>query len=107
MRVFTKFCSVAVTVLLVISTLGPAKWQPGTGARLGDRALVGYFAVTSMFLLAWPRPLVVGGALMAVAALLKGLQALTPDRSSYCVAALYGAGGALAAKAKPGGGALR
>jgi hypothetical protein len=34
---------------------------------------------------------------MAVAVLLEGLQALTPDRSSYFVAAFYGAGGALAA----------
>ena len=58
---------------------------------------LGYFAITSMFCLAWPRPFVVGGALMAVAAALEGLQALTPDRSSNLVAALCGAGGALAA----------
>ena len=40
---------------------------------------------------------VVGVALMAVAVLLEVLQALTPDRSSYFLAAVYGAGGALAA----------
>ena len=34
---------------------------------------------------------------MAVAALLEGLQAFTPDRSAYFPAILYGAGGALAA----------
>ena len=34
---------------------------------------------------------------MAVAALLEGLQAFTPDRSAYLPAVLYGAGGALAA----------
>jgi hypothetical protein len=34
---------------------------------------------------------------MAVAALLEGLQALTPDRSANLEAALWGAGGALAA----------
>jgi len=53
--------------------------------------------VTTILLLGWPRPLVVGGALMAGAGLLESLQALTVDRSSYYVAALYGAGGALAA----------
>jgi hypothetical protein len=46
---------------------------------------------------AWLRPLVVGGAFMAVAALLEGLQALTPDRSAYLPAVFYGAGGALTA----------
>jgi hypothetical protein len=39
----------------------------------------------------------VGGVFMAVAALLEGLQALTPDRSAYLPAVFYGAGGALAA----------
>jgi uncharacterized membrane protein YciS (DUF1049 family) len=34
---------------------------------------------------------------MAVGALLEGLQAFTPHRSSNLLAALYGAGGALAA----------
>jgi VanZ family protein len=96
-RVFMKFCSAAVLVLLVIAALGPAKWQPRTGLGWEAEHFVGYFAVTTTFLLAWPRPLVVGGALIAVAVLLEGLQALTPDRSSYYVAALYGAGGALAA----------
>jgi len=40
---------------------------------------------------------VVGGIIMAVAALLESLQALTPDRSANLEAALCGAGGALAA----------
>ena len=92
-----KLCSVAVMVLLVSAALGPAKWQPRTGFGWEIEHFVGYFAVTSMFILAWPRPLVVGGALMAVAGLLEGLQAFTPDRSSYYMAAFYSAGGALAA----------
>jgi len=49
------------------------------------------------FCFAWPRPLVVGAIIMAVAALLESLQALTPDRSANLEAALWGAGGALAA----------
>jgi hypothetical protein len=46
---------------------------------------------------AWPRPFVVGAAFAAVAALLEGLQAFTPDRSAYLPAIFYGAAGALAA----------
>jgi len=97
MRVFMKFCSVAVMVLLVIVALGPAKWQPRSGLGWQIDHFLGYFAITLFVCLAWPRPFVVGGALMAGGALLEGLQALTPDRSSNLLAALYGAGGALAA----------
>lgn len=35
---------------------------------------LGYFAITLMFCLAWPRPFVVREALTAVGALLEGLQ---------------------------------
>jgi VanZ family protein len=84
-------------VLLVILALGPGNWTPRTALGWQIDHILGYFAITSMFCLAWPRPFVVGGALMAVAAALEGLQALTPDRSSNLVAALCGAGGAVAA----------
>jgi len=96
-RLMAKFCSVAAVVLLAILALGPANWQPRSGLGWEIDHFLGYFAITSMFCLAWPRPLVVGGALMAVGALLEGLQTLTPDRSANLWAALYGAGGALAA----------
>lgn len=92
-----KFCGVAVITLLVIAALGPTKWRPRTGLGWEIEHFVGYFAATTILLLAWPRPLVVGGALMCVAGLLESLQALTLDHTSYYVAALYGAGGALAA----------
>jgi VanZ family protein len=58
---------------------------------------LGYFAVTLIVCLAWPRPFVVAGALVVVAGLLEGLQALTPDRHPNLIAALCGAGGALVA----------
>jgi len=96
-KLMAKFCSVAAMVLLVIFALGPANWQPRTELGWQMDHFLGYFAITSMFCIAWPRPFVVGGALMAAAALLEGLQALTPDRSSNLLAALCGAGGALAA----------
>ena len=66
-------------------------------ARLAVYHFIGYFGITLFFCFAWPRPLLVGGAVMAVAALLECLQALTPDRNFYLPAIFYGAGGALAA----------
>ena len=97
MRVFLKFCSVGIIVLVVIAALGPAKWTPRTALGWEIAHVLGYCAITSMFCLAWPRLFVIGGALMAFAVLLEGLQAFTPDRSSNLLAALYGAGGVLAA----------
>lgn len=97
MRFVIKCCSVVALVLLVIVALGPAGWQPRTGLGWEIEHFVGYFAFTLMVCFAWPRPFAVGVALMAVAVLLEGLQALTPDRSSNVLAALYGAGGVLAA----------
>jgi hypothetical protein len=84
-RTGAKACSVPIIILLVIAALGPAKWVP--------RSALGW----QFFCFAWPRPFLVGGAFMAVAALLEGLQAFTPDRTAYLPAVFYGAGGALAA----------
>ena len=97
MRSLMKYASVAVMVLVVIVALGPEKWQPRTGLGWQIDHFVGYFVITAMFCLAWPRPFVVGSALMAAAALLEVLQAFIPDRSAYALAALYGVAGALAA----------
>ena len=96
-KLMTKVCSVAALVLLLFAALGPAKWVPRSGLGWQIDHIVGYFAFTLMFCLAWPRPLVVGGAIMALAVLLEGLQAFTPDRSADLQAAMYSAGGALAA----------
>ena len=57
-----KFCSVAAMVLLVIIALGPAKWTPRTALGWEIDHFLGYFAITSLFCLAWPRPFVVGGS---------------------------------------------
>jgi VanZ family protein len=93
-----KICGVTVLVLLLLfCALGPSKWQVRTGFGWRIDHVVGYFAFTVMFCLAWPRPLVVGGVLMASAMLLEALQALTPDRCCDFEAALYGVSGALLA----------
>jgi VanZ family protein len=96
-RAGAKVCSGVIVVLLVIAALGPAKWAPRTELGWQFDHFIGYFGITLFVCLAWPRPFVVGGVIMAIAALLESLQALTPDRSANLEAALWGAGGALAA----------
>jgi VanZ family protein len=96
-RSIARVGGVAILVaLLLFAALGPAKWQVRTGLGWQFDHVVGYFAFTLMFSLAWPRPLLVGGALMATAMLLEALQTFTPDRHCDLRAALLGAGGALA-----------
>jgi VanZ family protein len=95
-RTAAKACCVPILVLLVIAALGPEKWAPRTQLGWQFDHFIGYFGITLFACVAWPRPLVVGGILAAVAFLLEGLQAFTPDRLPYLPAALYGAGGAVA-----------
>jgi hypothetical protein len=98
MRPTTKVCGVTVVVLLLAFTaLGPGKWVPRSGLGWQIDHFVGFFAFTLLVCLAWPRALVVGGAITAFAFLLEGLQALTPDRHADLHAALYSAAGVLAA----------
>ena len=96
-RTVAKLCCVPIIVLLVIAALGPEQWAPRTNLGWQFDHFVGYFGITLFFCLAWPRPFVVGAAFAAVAALLEGLQAFTPDRSAYLPAIFYGAAGALVA----------
>ena len=96
-KAVAKFCSVAAIVLVVLAALGPANWAPRTELGWQMDHFLGWFAITSLVCFAWPRPFVVGGALMAFAALLEGLQAFTPSRSANLLAAVCGAGGALGA----------
>jgi VanZ family protein len=96
-RAGARVCSVAILVLLVIGALGPASWTPRTALGWQIDHFIGYFAITLLVCLAWPRPLLVGGVLVAAAFLLEGLQAFSPGRSANLVAALCSAGGVLAA----------
>jgi VanZ family protein len=95
-RALKAFCLVVVVVLAFVG-LGPARWQPRSGLGWEIDHFAGYFVITLLFCLAWPRPLVVGAALMVFAVVLEGLQALMPDRSSYYMAAIISAAGVFAA----------
>ena len=97
LRALAKICSLVVLALLVVGALGPADWTPRTPLGWQTDHFLGYFAITLLVCYAWPRPFVVGGVLMAAAALLEGLQAFSPGRSANLVAALCSAAGVLAA----------
>jgi VanZ family protein len=97
LRTGAKACCVPIVVLLVIAALGPEKWAPRTHLGWQFDHFIGYFGITLFVCFAWPRPFLVGGVFAAMAALLEGLQAFTPDRSAYLPAILYGAAGALVA----------
>ena len=96
-KLIARICAVVAIIAVVIFALGPEEWQPRSGLGWGFDHFFGYFVITAVFCLAWPRPFVVGIALMVFSALLEGLQAFTPDRSANVWAALAGSGGALAA----------
>ena len=96
-KAMIKVCSVAAVLLLVFAALGPGKWIPRSGYGWQVDHFVCYFAFTLMICHAWPRALIVGGAMAAFAWLLEGMQAFTPDRIPDLHAALYSAGGVLAA----------
>jgi VanZ family protein len=96
-RFMTKVCSVAFVVLFAIIALGPGNWAPRTGFGFQLDHFLGYLALTSLVCLAWPRPVIVGGALMIGGALLEGLQVFTPNHHADLVAASCGAEGALIA----------
>ena len=90
-----KVCSVAALVVLAFVALGPAKLVPRSGLGWEIDHFISYFAFTWMFCLAWPRPFVVGAILTALAVLLEGLQAFTPDRTPDLLSAFISAGGVL------------
>jgi hypothetical protein len=97
MQRILKRCCTAGLVLLVFIGLGPANWQPRSGLGWEIDHFVGYFVITLVFCIAWPRPFVVAGALIVFAAVLETLQALTPDRWANPWAAFYSACGVLVA----------
>lgn len=72
-------------------------WVPRTNLGFELDHFLAFFVVTTLVCVAWPRPFVVGGALMVVGMLLEALQLLTPDRSANVLGAFYSAVGALAA----------
>lgn len=92
-----KICSVALLFFVAYAALGPAKMQLRPMIGWKTEHFLGFMIVTFIACGAWPRPIVVGVAMIAVAALLEALQGLTPDRVPDFPTALCGSAGALAA----------
>ncbi|MGB6922067.1 MAG: hypothetical protein WBE08_01240, partial [Methyloceanibacter sp.] len=54
----------ALIAAIVVASLIPANMQLRTGLHWLVEHFLAYFALTALLCLAWPRPLLVGGALM-------------------------------------------
>ena len=87
----------ALLVAIAVATLIPAGWQMRLGLHWLVEHFLAYFAVTSIFCLAWPRPMVVAAVLIPFAVLLEVLQGLTPDRVADFPTALFAAAGVASA----------
>jgi VanZ family protein len=100
-RFSIRKCSVVagagVIAAAVVASLIPANMQLRTGLHWQVEHFLVYFVATSIFCLAFPRPFIVAGVMMAFSALLEGLQGLTPDRTPDLPTALAAAAGALTA----------
>jgi hypothetical protein len=82
---------------IAADSLVPVAWQIRLGLHWLIEHFLAYFAATAILCLAWPRPFIVAGALMALACALEALQGLTSDRIPDLPTALSGAAGAAAA----------
>jgi hypothetical protein len=51
-----KVCCVAALIVVAFVGLGPATWQPCSGFGWELDHFAGYFVITSICCLAWPRP---------------------------------------------------
>ena len=96
-RGWTCLCGVAAIAAIALATLVPSEWVPRPGLHWLAEHFLGYFAVTTIICLAWPRPVPVAAVLVVVAGALEALQGATVDRTPDVLSALSGAGGVLTA----------
>jgi VanZ family protein len=86
-----------IVAAAIVASLIPANMQIRTGLHWQVEHFLVYFAATAIFCLAWPRPFIVAGVMVAFAALLEALQGLTPDRTPDLPTAFSAAAGVLTA----------
>jgi hypothetical protein len=82
---------------IAADSLVPVAWQVRTGLHWLIEHFLAYFAATSVLCLAWPRPVIVAGALMVLAGTMEALQGLTADRIPDLATAFCGAAGVVTA----------
>ena len=78
---------------IVFATLAPKGWPVRLGLHWLVEHFLVYFALTTLFCLAWPRPMLVAMLLLPVAVGLEAAQGLTPDRTPDAATALAAATG--------------
>jgi VanZ family protein len=81
---------------IAADSLVPVAWQVRTGLHWLTEHFLAYFAVTFIICLAFQRPAIVAGGLMAFAAIMEALQGLTSDRIPDLPTAFCGAAGVVA-----------
>ena len=90
-------CGAIVLIAAIVASLIPVNMQIRTGLHWQVEHFLVYFIATVIFCLAWPRPFIVAGVMVAFSALIETLQGLTPDRTPDLPTALAAASGALTA----------
>jgi len=96
-RRWVSLCGALALGAIVLATLAPAQWVPRLGVHWMLEHFLGYFALSAIICLGWPRPFLVAGMLMVLAGVLEALQGATVDRTPDVLSALSGAGGVLTA----------
>ena len=87
------FAGASLFAAIAAATLVPAGWQMRLGLHWLIEHFLAYFVLTTMFCLAWRRPMAVAAVLLPVAILLEASQGLTPDRTADAATALSAATG--------------
>jgi hypothetical protein len=76
---------------LAYAALGPAEYQVRLGLHWLAEHFLGFFVLTLLACMAYPRPMGVAAVLLPVAVGLEAAQALTPDRTADLATALFAA----------------
>jgi hypothetical protein len=88
---------VVMLAAIAADSLVPVTLQIRSGLHWLIEHFLAYFAVTFLLCLALPRPFIVAGSLMVIAAVMEALQGLTADRIPDFATAFCGAAGVLTA----------
>jgi VanZ family protein len=87
---------IALGVIVFASVFLPTKWEQLRSGHWAIEHFVTYFAAALIVYVGWCRPLAVVSAFVAAAALLEGLQSLTPNHTPTLLSAFSGVAGAVA-----------
>jgi hypothetical protein len=82
---------------ITYAALMPVDWQIRLGLHWLIEHFLVFFTLTTLFSLAWPRPMAVAALLLPFAILIETSQGLTPDRVADPATALFAATGVASA----------